>query len=84
MKDCDFCPLGKSTPQPHPKQATYGVLHPFKLTTVDTRGPFLPQALGVFGYATKFVDQKTKWKKVYIMKDKTHSCLLYTSDAADE
>ena len=29
--------------------------------------------LGGFRYATKFVDQKTKWKKVYLMKDKTHS-----------
>ena len=52
VKDCDFCPRGKSTPQPHPKQATYGVLYPFKLKTVDTLGPFQPQALGGFGYAT--------------------------------
>ena len=64
---------GKSTPQPHPKQATYGVLYPFKLKTVDTLGPFQPQALGGFRYATKFVDQTTKWKEVYFMKDKTHS-----------
>ena len=73
VKDCDSCPLDKSTQQPHPKQATYGVLRPFQLTTVDTLGPFQPQALGGFRYATKFVDQKTKWKEVYLMKDKTHS-----------
>ena len=42
VKDCDSCPLGKSTQQPHPKQATYGVLRPFQLTTVDTLGPFQP------------------------------------------
>ena len=73
VKDCDSCLLGKSTQQPHPKQATYGVLRPFQLTTVDTLGHFQPQALGGFRYATKFVDQKTKWKEIYLMKDKTHS-----------
>ena len=48
VKDCDFCPLGKSTQQPHPKQATHGVLRPFQLTTVYTLGPFQPQALDSF------------------------------------
>ena len=57
VKDCDSCPPGKRTQQP--KQATYGVLRPSQLTTVDTLGPFEPQALGGFRYATKFVDQKT-------------------------
>ena len=28
VKDCNSCPLGKSTQHPHPKQATYGVLRP--------------------------------------------------------
>ena len=55
------------------EQATYGVLRPFQLTTVDTLGPFQPQALGGFRYAIKFVDQKTMWKDIYLMKDKTHS-----------
>ena len=73
VKDCDSCPLGKSMQQPHPKQATYGVLRPFQLTTVDTLGPFQPQPPGGFSYATKFFDQKTMWKEVYLMKDKTHS-----------
>ena len=51
VKECDSCPLGKSTQQPHPRQATYGVLRPFPLTTVATLGPFQPQALGGFRYA---------------------------------
>ena len=73
VKVWDSCPLSKSTQQPHPKQATYGVLRPFQLTTVDSLCPFQPQALDGFRYATKFVDQKTKWKAVYLMNDKTHS-----------
>ena len=38
VKDCGFCPLGKNTQQSHPKQATYGVLRPFQLTTVAVSG----------------------------------------------
>ena len=73
VKNCDSCPLGKSKQQSHPKQATYGVLRLFQLTTVGTMGPFQPEALGGFRYATKFVDQKIKWKKIYLVKNKTHS-----------
>ena len=31
VKDCDSCPLDKSTQHAHLKQATYGVLRPFQL-----------------------------------------------------
>lgn len=73
VQDCGPCPLGKSAQQPHPKQATYNVQRPFQIVLVDTLGPFSPPALGNFRYATKFVDQQTKWKEVILMKDKTCS-----------
>ena len=73
VKDCSVCPLGKSTQNPHPKQADYGVLRPFQLVSVDTLGPFSPPTVGGFKYAAKFVDQQTKWKEVVLMKDKTCS-----------
>ncbi|CAB1113015.1 unnamed protein product [Ectocarpus sp. CCAP 1310/34] len=73
VQDCSACPLGKSSQQPHPKHAVYGVSTPFQLVFVDTLGPFTPTALGGFKYATKFVDQHTKWKEVVLMKDKTCS-----------
>ena len=66
LKNCSTCPLGKSAQQPHPKQATYNVLRPFQLVSVDTLGPFTPKSLGGFKYSVKFVDQQTKWKKVVI------------------
>ena len=31
IKNCSTCPLGKTAQQPHPKQATYNVLHIFQL-----------------------------------------------------
>ncbi|CAB1097546.1 unnamed protein product [Ectocarpus sp. CCAP 1310/34] len=70
VKYCSVCPLGKSAQQPHPKQATYGVLRPFQH---DTLGPFAPTALGGSKYATKFVDQQTKWAEIVLMKDETCS-----------
>ncbi|CAB1118025.1 unnamed protein product [Ectocarpus sp. CCAP 1310/34] len=73
VNDCCVCPLGKSAQQPHPKQVTYGVLRPFQHVSVDTLGPFTPTALGGFKYATKFVDQQTKWAEIVLMKDQACS-----------
>ena len=59
LKNCSTCPLGKSAQQYHPKQATYNVLTPFQLVSVDTLNPFTPKSLGGFKYAVTFVDQQT-------------------------
>ena len=60
LNNCSTCPLGKSAQQPHPKQATYNILRPFQLVSVDTLIPFTPKSLGGFKYAVKFVDQQTR------------------------
>ena len=73
LKNCSTCPLGKSTQQPHPKHATYNVLRPFQLVSVDTLGPFTPKSLSGFKYAVTFVDQQTKWKEVVLIKYMTCS-----------
>ena len=59
-KDDSTCPLGKNAQQPHPKQATYNVLHPFQLVSVDTIGPFTRKYLDGLKYTVKIVDQQTK------------------------
>ena len=71
VQDCSACSLGKSSQQPHPKHAIYGVSRAFQIKFVDILGPFTPTALGGFKIAAKFVDQHTKWKEVVLMKDKT-------------
>ena len=48
LKICSTCPIGKTAQQPHLKQATYNVLRPFQLVSVDTLGPFTFNSLGVF------------------------------------
>ena len=66
----NICAVGKSKQQAHPKQATYDVQHAFQLVTVDPMGPIKPAALGDHSYVTKFVDQHTKWKEIFLIKTK--------------
>ena len=70
MQACDVCDVGKSKQQAHPKQATYDVQLAFQLVTIDLMGPIKPAALGGYSYVTKFVDQHTKWKKIFLIKTK--------------
>ena len=70
IQACDVCAVGKSKQQAHPKQATYDVQHAFQLVTVDLMGPIKPAALGGYSYVTKFVDQHTKWKEIFLIKTK--------------
>ena len=73
LKNCSTCPPGKTAQQPYPKQATYNVLRPFQLVSVDTLGPFTPKCLSGFKYAVRFVDEQTTWKEVVLMNYKTWS-----------
>ena len=73
VQDCIACPLGRSSQQPHPKHAVYGVSRAFWIVFVDTFGPITPTALVGSKYYAKFVDQHTKWKEVVLMIDKTCS-----------
>lgn len=68
---CDVCAIGKSTQPPHPKKTTYGVERPFEHIVGDTMGPITPPALGGFNYVRTFVDQKTKWGEIFIIKAKS-------------
>ena len=70
IQACDVCAVGKSKQQAHPKQATYDVQHAFQLVTVDLKGPIKPAALGGYSYVTKFVDQYTKCKEIFLIKKK--------------
>ena len=68
IQTCGVCAVDKGAQQAHPKQATYDVHRAFQLVTVDTMGPTSPQAMGGHNYVTKFVDQHTKWKEIFLIK----------------
>ena len=72
IQACDVCAVGKSEQQVLPKQATYDV-RTFHLVTVDTMGPISPQAPGGYSFVTKVVDQHTKWKEIFLIKEKTQT-----------
>ena len=77
VQDCNACPLGKSSQQPHPKHAVYSVSPAFQIVFVDIIGPLTPTALGGSKYVARFVDKHTKWKEVVLRKDKTCSTELF-------
>ena len=57
-----------------PEKATYNdVILTYQLVGVDTLGPINPPALGDYRYVITFVDQRTKWKQIFLMRDKTHT-----------
>ena len=71
VEACDVCAFWKSAQQAHPKKATYDIKQPFQLVLADLMGPMSPPALGGFQYVSKFVDQQTKWKEVFLIKAKS-------------
>ena len=71
IKACDVCAIGKSAQQAHPKKATYDIEQPFQLVLANLMGPMSPLALGGFEYVSKFVDQQTKWKEIFLIKAKS-------------
>ena len=70
---CDVCAIGKSAQQAHPKRASYDVQRSFQPVTSDLMGPIVPEALGGFGYANKFVDHHTRWVEIVLLKMKEGS-----------
>ena len=70
---CDVCAVGKIQQQAHPKQTTYDVQRAYQLVTVNTMGLVSPQALGGYNNVTKFVDQHTKWKEIFLITKKTRT-----------
>ena len=71
VEACDVCAIGKSAKQAHPKKATYDIKHPFQFVLADLMKPMSPPALGGFQYVSKFVDQQTEWKQIFIIKAKS-------------
>ena len=53
-----------------------GVQRIFQLVTVYTMGPISSQALGGYTYAAKFVDQHTKWKEIFFIKETNKLSIL--------
>ena len=69
MSPCDVCAFGKSKQSRHPKTTRHNTVRPFQLVCTDLLGPVSPPALGVVRYVSKFTDQHSKWKEVFIKEE---------------
>ena len=67
----DVCAVGKSAQQAHPKKARHDIKQPVQLVLADLMGPMSPPALGGFQYVSKFVDQQTTCKEIFLIKTKS-------------
>ena len=70
VSDCDICALSKSKQQAHPKKSTRATTRPMHLIYTDLMGPFTPPAKGGYRYVSKFTDDYSRMKEVYLLRNK--------------
>lgn len=64
---CDICSVEKSKQRNHPKRADHGVEAPLTLVFTDLMDPISPPTIGGHKDVSKFSDEFTKWKEVYLI-----------------
>ena len=72
IADCDVCAVGKGQQLAHPKKSQHAdITRPLQLCYCDLIGPFTPEAYGGFKYASKIIDQLTRWTAAYLLENKS-------------
>ena len=70
MSSCDACAFGKSSQKRHPKTTAHNIVRPFQLVYTHVLGAVSLPALGGFRFVSKFTDQHSKWKEVFLTSEK--------------
>lgn len=73
MSPCDICAISKSRQLAHPKKTTRKTTAPMQLVYTDNMGQISPPAKGGFRYVSKFTDDFSRMKEVYLLKAKSES-----------
>ena len=73
VSDCDICALSKSRQQAHPKKSTRTTTSPMQLIYTDLMGLFTPPAKGGYRYVSKFTDDYSRMKEVYLIRNKSEA-----------
>ena len=73
VSDCDICALSKSRQQAHPKKSTRTTTRPMQLIYTDLMGPFTPPAKEGYRYVSKFTDDYSRMKEVYLLRNKSEA-----------
>ena len=72
ISGCDICSVTKSKQQAHPKQSTRKT-RPMQLVYTDLMGPFTPAAKGGYRFVSKFTDDYSRMKEIFLLKNKTEA-----------
>ena len=73
VSDCDICALSNNRQQAHPKKSTRTTTKPMQLFYTDLMGPFTPPATGGYRYVSKFPDDYSRMKEVYLLRNKSEA-----------
>ncbi|CAN0443731.1 unnamed protein product [Pylaiella littoralis] len=70
ISGCDICSVTKSKQQAHPKESTRKTTRPMQLIYTDLMGPITPAAKGGHRFVSKFTDDYSRMKEIYLLKNK--------------
>ena len=73
VSDSDTCALSKSRQQAHPKKSTRTTTRPMQLIYADLMGPFTLLAKGGYRCVSKFTDDYSRMKEVYLLRNKSEA-----------
>ena len=73
ISGCDICSVTKSKQQAHPKKSTRKTTRPMQLVYTDLMGPFTPAAREGYRFVSKFTDDYSRMKEIFLLKNKTEA-----------
>ena len=73
ISGCDICSVTKSKQQAHPKKSTRKTTRPMQLVYTDLMGPFTPAVKGGYRFVSKFTDDYSRMKEIFLLKNKTEA-----------
>ena len=73
ISDCSIRALSKSRQQAHPKKSTRTTTRPMQLIYTDLMAPFMPPTKGGYRYVSKFTDDYSRMKEVYLLRNKSEA-----------
>lgn len=70
VSGCDICALGKSQQKAHPKTTRHKTDGPMELVYTDLMGSITPTAKGGYTYTSKFTDDFSRMKEIFLLKSR--------------
>ena len=77
LSDCDICHINKNQQKAHPTKTVHETTRPVELVYTDLMGPMKPSAKEGYVHVSKFTDDFTSTKVIFLLKrkDQAVDCL---------